>query len=100
MSSKVNRKAPTEAQKKKKDPLAKKRNAAKILALILAVVMVLGMVLPALLWLGERDSVKDRVKWETDQEEAQYEKQQKNERPAGDAYRIRILLSGRTSQSG
>ena len=28
------------------------------------------------------------------------EKQQKNERPAGDAYRIRILLSGRTSQSG
>lgn len=32
--------------------------------------------------------------------EAQYEKQQKNERPAGDAYRIRILLSGRTSQSG
>ena len=91
MSNKVNRKAPTEAQKKKKDPLAKKRNAAKILALILAVVMVLGMVLPALLWL---------VKWETDQEEAQYEKQQKNERPAGDAYRIRILLSGRTSQSG
>ena len=51
MSNKVNRKAPTEAQKKKKDPLAKKRNAAKILALILAVVMVLGMVLPALLWL-------------------------------------------------
>ena len=49
--AKVNRKAPTEAQKKKKDPLAKKRNAAKILALILAVVMVLGMVLPALLWL-------------------------------------------------
>lgn len=47
MSNKVNRKAPTEAQKKKKDPLAKKRNAAKILA----VVMVLGMVLPALLWL-------------------------------------------------
>ena len=44
MSNKVNRKAPTEAQKKKKD--------------------------------------------------------QKNERPAGDAYRIRILLSGRTSQSG
>ena len=36
MSNKVNRKAPTEAQKKKKDPLAKKRNAAKILALILA----------------------------------------------------------------
>ena len=65
MSNKVNRKAPTEAQKKKKDPL-----------------------------------VKDRVKWETDQEEAQYEKQQKNKRPAGDAYRIRILLSGRTSQSG
>ena len=51
MSNKVNRKAPTEAQKKKKDPLAKKRNAAKMLALILAVVMVLGMVLPALLWL-------------------------------------------------
>ena len=50
MSNKVNRKAPTEAQKKKKDPLAK-RNAAKMLALILAVVMVLGMVLPALLWL-------------------------------------------------
>lgn len=48
MSNKVNRKAPTEAQKKKKDPLAKKRNAAKILALILAVVMVLGMVLPAI----------------------------------------------------
>ena len=48
MSNKVNRKAPTEAQK---NPLAKKRNAAKILALILAVVMVLGMVLPALLWL-------------------------------------------------
>ena len=48
MSNKVNRKAPTEAQKKKKDPLAKKR---KMLALILAVVMVLGMVLPALLWL-------------------------------------------------
>ena len=44
MSNKVNRKAPTEAQKKKKDPLAKKRNAAKMLALILAVVMVLGMV--------------------------------------------------------
>ena len=43
MSNKVNRKAPTEAQKKKKDPLAKKRNAAKILALILAVVMVLGV---------------------------------------------------------
>ena len=43
MSNKVNRKAPTEAQKK--------RNAAKMLALILAVVMVLGMVLPALLWL-------------------------------------------------
>lgn len=41
MSNKVNQKAPTEAQKKKKDPLAKKRNAAKILALILAVVMVL-----------------------------------------------------------
>ena len=39
MSNKVNRKAPTEAQKKKKDPLAKKRNAAKMLALILAVVM-------------------------------------------------------------
>ena len=51
MSNKVNRKAPTATQKKKKDPLAKKRNAAKILALILAVVMVLGMVLPALLWL-------------------------------------------------
>lgn len=51
MSNKVNRKAPTEAQKKKKDPLAKKRNAAKMLALILAVVMVLVMVLPALLWL-------------------------------------------------
>ena len=51
MSNKVNRKAPTEAQKKKKDPLAKKRNAAKMLALILAVVMVLGMVLTALLWL-------------------------------------------------
>ena len=51
LSNKVNRKAPTEAQKKKKDPLAKKRNAAKMLALILAVVMVLGMVLPALLWL-------------------------------------------------
>ena len=51
MSSKVNRKAQTDVQKKKKDPLAKKRNAAKILALILAVVMVLGMVLPALLWL-------------------------------------------------
>ena len=44
MSNKVNRKAPTEAQ-------IKKRNAAKMLALILAVVMVLGMVLPALLWL-------------------------------------------------
>ena len=54
MSNKVNRKAPTEAQKKKKDPLAKKRNAAKMLALILAVVMVLGMVLPALLWLVKR----------------------------------------------
>ena len=51
MSNKVNRKAPTATQKQKKDPLAKKRNAAKILALILAVVMVLGMVLPALLWL-------------------------------------------------
>ena len=51
MSNRVNRKAQAEAQKKKKDPLAKKRNAAKMLALILAVVMVLGMVLPALLWL-------------------------------------------------
>ena len=51
MSNKVNRKDPTEAQNKKNDPLAKTRNAAKILALILAVVMVLGMVLPALLWL-------------------------------------------------
>ena len=51
MSNKVNRKAPTEAQNKKKDPLALMRIAAKILALILAVVMVLGMVLPALLWL-------------------------------------------------
>ena len=29
MSNKVNRKAPTEAQKKKKDPLAKKRNAGQ-----------------------------------------------------------------------
>ena len=53
MSNKVNRKnsAQTTQNSKKKDPLAKKRNAAKILALILAVVMVLGMVLPALLWL-------------------------------------------------
>ena len=51
MSNKVNRKDPTEAQKKKKDPLAKKRNAVKILALILAVVLGLGMGLPALLWL-------------------------------------------------
>ena len=54
MLQKINKKQlilPTEAQKKKKDPLAKKRNAAKMLALILAVVMVLGMVLPALLWL-------------------------------------------------
>ena len=51
MSNKVNRKAPTETQKKKKDPLAKKRNAAKILALILQWLWCLGMVLPALLWL-------------------------------------------------
>lgn len=53
MSNKVNRKnsAQTTQNSKKKDPLAKKRNAAKMLALILAVVMVLGMVLPALLWL-------------------------------------------------
>ena len=51
MSNKVNRKAPTEAQKKKKDPLAKKRNAATMLAVILAVVMGLGRVLPALVWL-------------------------------------------------
>ena len=50
MSSKVNRKAPTEAQKKKKDPLAKKRNAARILALIIAIVMVLGTVLPVMLY--------------------------------------------------
>lgn len=50
MSNKVNRKAPTEAQKKKKDPLAKKRNAARILALIIAVVMVLGTVLPVMLY--------------------------------------------------
>ena len=50
MSNKVNRKAPTEAQKKKKDPLAKKRNAARILALIIAIVMVLGTVLPVMLY--------------------------------------------------
>ena len=61
MSNKVNRKAPTEAQKKKKDPLAKKRNAAKMLALILAVVMVLGMVLPALLWLGIKRFCKRQI---------------------------------------
>ena len=52
MSNKVNRKnsAQTTQSSKKKDPLAKKRNAARILALIIAVVMVLGTVLPVMLY--------------------------------------------------
>ena len=52
MSNKVNRKnsAQTTQNSKKKDPLAKKRNAARILALIIAVVMVLGTVLPVMLY--------------------------------------------------
>ena len=52
MSNKVNRKnsAQTTQNSKKKDPLAKKRNAARILALFIAVVMVLGTVLPVMLY--------------------------------------------------
>lgn len=48
MSNKVNRKNKVQ-ETKKKDPMARKRNAAKIIAFALAVIMVLGMVLPALL---------------------------------------------------